>query len=686
MSTIAFTLRLISDGEIGSGLGNETINDIVARDHEGLPVVRGSHLKGLLRAGLDEIVQARGWSPVLGELCFGRGGAGGDDGAAAMSRLSDARAEAMPGVRTITRTSLGDLGVATGMTLRTTEAVGAGAVFSGMVTVEASAPPAVELAVRLALFSLEAVGGGRTRGSGACVVDVAGEKRGPGDLLRALDAEIRAGLQSRPRVGVAPAALAEPADAPAVTLRLVFDATDPVCCPETPVLGNNAIRSGLSIPASAVQGAIITRLASVDPALAHATLLDRRTRAWPLLPSRGANGDLPFPVRVALSHRMSKLENEQHDRDFRDAAIEPYDWRTADRGSPLKSVDGILLRDAAGHLSLWSGRDLPRIVTAHAVHHDPTGRGERNLFTVEALAPTTFSGLVSLPPQAAALLQESLRADPSQTFGKARTVRGGGNLTASPVAFDRAFLGWQPTVFVLQSPAAIPDDWEIESERAEITLARLVRESGWGSMAEASRAKGIAHVVTQASCGVRFGWNRHGLGKGVAATRRLSARRVFLPGTVFVLAAVPNDLSSLLIRGLGVVRNGDVDGREQGYGAVLPHPGIAIKKVPVTDAPQLQLGSDGAGRLAYDWWQKSKHEGPSPSQISAVAERIKADGKAAIEYLRIQKEGRAQRVWRRWASVYDDVRQAIAADHTRARTALLTWRDLAIINRSGEER
>lgn len=682
MKIIRYRLTLLSDGEIGSGSGNESINDILARDHKGHPVLRGSHVKGLLRDQLKRIGDAREWPGLFDEFCFGQGGENGGDGTPGLVRIPDASIKDAPdNTRTITRTSLTELGVVAGMTLRTTEAVHAGSVFEGRIHIQPEAPTAVETGIRLALLALEAVGGGRTRGSGACRIDIEGETRSPGALLKALDDEIKKGLTTAPHAARAVDGCLEPGKT-AILLKLVFYAEDPVCCPDTPVVGNNVIQSGLGIPASAVMGGIITRLAQSDPGLASRTVEDPRTRAWPLLPCGmpETTGPLPVPVHVSLSHKMSKLENDQGRHEFKDSAIEPYDWRGVSRNSPLKGSTGVLLRQD-GQTILWKTGDMPGLITAHAVH-----LGERNLFTVKAQAPMIFSGWISLPSEAALALKALLNTDGGMTFGKARTIRGGGKMKAEQANWPAAFAGWQDRVFVLQSPAPIPDDWALAGISAEETLGRLLRESGWGELAAVDEgpAKGI---VTQASCAVRFGWNRQGLGKGIASTKRLRARRVFLPGTVFVLKQAPANLKDLLLRGIGCPDGNDVDGRIQGYGAVLPHPGIAsgLFHQPLE---RMTFTSDAAGKLAMEWFAEAGANGPSPSQISAVAERIKGGGEkdAAIVYLTRQKSGRSVRIWDRWKPVFESVQTAIRKNPETARKALRTWQDLAIVNRKGKEK
>lgn len=685
MSTITYQLTLLSDGEIGSGLGNETVNDLVVRDHAGRPVIRGSHLKGLLRAALGQISDDRDWDGTLAALVFGENGDDGDDGVPAAIQVLDATSTVgRQSIRSITRTSLTELGVVSGATLRTTEAVSTGTVFTGSIRIATGSHPAVESAVRLALLTLGAIGGGRTRGAGACRVEILkpSENRTPGQLLKTLDALVRSGLP-QPAPVVLPAAAPREAAASAVLLRLTFHALDPICCPETPAIGNNAIRAGLGIPASAVMGAVITRLSQSDPALARATAEDPRTRAWPLLPCAPADttGELPIPVRVSLSHRMSK-DTGNNDPVFKDAAIAAYDWRVQSTGSPLKGADGVLLRGSDG-IALWRSGDLARIISGHAVHFDPTGNGRHNLFTVEALAPLVCSGWISLPTQAADQLTSLLAADPLIAFGKARSVRGRGRLGVTAIDWDQMSVSPHPRIFVLQTPAAIPDAWDVG--RAETVLARLVRESGWGGIEELDRDAGMIQITTQASCAVRFGWNRHGLGQGIGSTRRLHARRVLLPGSVFVLKQAPTDLPQLLCRGLGVALDGDVDGRLQGFGAVVPHPGIASRTFSCPPVLETISGSI-AGRLAMTWF-KDTDAGLSASQIAHVAARITAGGgQAAIDYLQRQKTGRSARIWDRWSPVFAEVTAAIEKDARTTQQALRTWQDMVIARRNTENR
>ncbi|MEM7394596.1 MAG: RAMP superfamily CRISPR-associated protein, partial [Verrucomicrobiota bacterium] len=487
MKTMLYKIHLLSDAQLGSGFGNEVINNVLARDHDGNPVLRGTHLKGLLRDQLKSMGMDRDWPDSLHELCFGRESRDGDAGGTGLIRVSDARPEDGVGTRSVSRTRLEALGVAESGALRTAEAVQATAIFNGRLRISGSAPDVVEKAVRLALLSLEAIGGSRQRGAGACRVDLDEGEQSITRLLTELERDLAEGLD-----GPGDLTASEPADpepeTPPVLLRLLFRADDPVCCPDAPVTSNNVIRSGLGIPASAVLGAVISRLAEENAAMAHAVLKDARTRSWPLLPCGLAGDEGPFPtsVRVSLSHRMSKLPDEARQYRFEDAAMAPYNWREAAANSPLKGADGVLLCRAGEPIRLWRSGDMPRLVTAHAVHH-----GGRNLFTVEAQGPMIYAGWISLPPAAATRLMEQLHRDDQVVLGKARTVRGGGRLCAEPMDPAEAFSGTKSGVYVLQSPAAIPDNWDIRDKSVRQILSDLVSDSGWGPLVREERATSV---------------------------------------------------------------------------------------------------------------------------------------------------------------------------------------------------
>lgn len=229
MKTIHYEIELLSDGEMGSGKGGETVNAILARDHNDQPVIRSSHLKGLLREAIGQLVSVRKWPTTLGELTLGRPGKEGDSGFPGLAKIHDVCLPAGQEVKVhpITRTSVGDLGVAVNMTLRTTEAIAMGSLFKGTVDIEDGAPPIVFLVLSLALMSFEAVGGNRNRGSGACLVRILNETRSPGELLKLIDAECKKDLPKAIHQPLGTPACKE-MEGPPVTFKLSFEATDPV--------------------------------------------------------------------------------------------------------------------------------------------------------------------------------------------------------------------------------------------------------------------------------------------------------------------------------------------------------------------------------------------------------------------------------------------------------------------------
>lgn len=678
MKTINYTITLLSDSETGSGIGGQAVNDLVTRDHLNRPVIRASHIKGLLVDHLCTTTDVRGWDNSLPDACFGREGYDNQPGCFI---FSDAVATDNAKTREIARTAIGALGTAKETSLRVTEAVSVGTTFSGSIRYGEKTPEAAVLAIHMSLLGLDAVGSGRNRGAGRCLVEIKGQTATPGALLKKLDPLAK----NLPDItSSCPTLPANPKREPGgayVILRLTYRAAGPVCCPENPpVLGNNVIKSGLGIPASAVLGAMISRLADVDPEMAQGAFEDARTRAWPLLPCAvdGAPDErLPMPVRVSLSHRMSKLPVEPGRHEFKDAAIDPYLWSEQSSTSPLKASDGVLLKNGEKPV-LWKSADMPRVITSHTVINPVRKEGKRTLYTVDSLAPMVFQGLLSLPPEAARKLEECLKQEPEVAFGKSRTVRGGGTLTVERVKNPGdLFSGWKTNVFVVQSPIAIPDDEVVEKRRADNLLAKLVDSAKFGTLEISEKVEDLAQVTTLAQCGVRFGWNRHGIGKTTNNTPRLRAQRVILPGSVFVLKDAPPNLWELLVKGIG-------EGREQGYGAVLPHPGIADQPFKIDPVIKASSTSGKAARWAIKWFEEAgKDKGPSPSQIAAVAERIRLEdnGKAAYTYLEHQRTGRPARVWERWQPVHKAVIDAINESPMDARQALQTWQDLAIINR-----
>ena len=64
MRTITYSVKLSSDAEPGTGLGTESINDLVPRDSNGHAYLPATHLKGLMRQHLSTAFASRGWNRI----------------------------------------------------------------------------------------------------------------------------------------------------------------------------------------------------------------------------------------------------------------------------------------------------------------------------------------------------------------------------------------------------------------------------------------------------------------------------------------------------------------------------------------------------------------------------------------------------------------------------------------------
>ena len=73
-----YILTLVSDGEPGTGLGGDLVDDFVPRDTAGRPLLRASHVRGLVRERMAEIGSVIG-RPDLDDVLLGRDGMGLDD-------------------------------------------------------------------------------------------------------------------------------------------------------------------------------------------------------------------------------------------------------------------------------------------------------------------------------------------------------------------------------------------------------------------------------------------------------------------------------------------------------------------------------------------------------------------------------------------------------------------------------
>lgn len=674
MAEYEYTIRLTSDAEPGTGLGGETVNQFVPKSSDGDWVLYGSHIKGLMRQALRDVIATQSsknhWTPELIYSTFGEG----DDvevGTESQIRVIDAVAAvngeehdgplAGQESKFVTRTAIGSDGVATAATLRTTESVPEGTEFKGKLYSHADVDSPEGLAWRLALVSIPAVGGNRNRGSGTCVGGLVNEDLDkPSVLLAKLDETLQKTAPKRATL-VHEAGKDLPADS--VVLRLTFEAIQPLCCPEI-TDKTNVIQSGFSIPASAVQGAILHRLNRANPELATATFEHAMFRAWPLQPVAHPNDTEASKwraIRVSCTHRASKFfQNDQSTLDdFQDEAIQPYRWPTTTHGAPLKASDGVLLFDGAGNVRLWRARSMPHVITSHGVHHDEIRQElegtSRNLFTVDSMAPMTWQGLLSMPAEAADELVSEVGKDPIIAFGKSRSVRGAGKLKAEVldgVPPEWKTPGGERTVLVVQSPILLNRDAKGSAdEEFEAMAQEWVQNSLPGH--DLGFPTGDGRPVW-ANIGIRFGWRRHQIGKQKGGL--LNAERVILPGSVISLSKPVDEeiLSNAIQRGFSVGDPEDDRGRQMGFGAVCVHPGRAqdlykFERKKITKGSPLKDAMETIVKL-------QQFELPSPSQIRAVKSRIERTGtvEAGIKYLEEQLE-RTTRVWFAWESIQEQV-------------------------------
>ncbi|MEO8495246.1 MAG: RAMP superfamily CRISPR-associated protein [Planctomycetota bacterium] len=680
MQTYKYTIRLTSDAEPGTGLGGESYNELIPRNHEGRPVIRASHVKGLMREAYVGMARQFGWDEELEGRVFGFGHrATADD---ATIRLLDAVATSDGDRQFVTRTAVGDDGVVVDKSLRTTESVPIGTEFEGQVLSTARVGSAENLAWRLALRSIPAIGGSRNRGCGQCVFDVIGsdDKREngsnmPGQLLVELNEVLkRDDWKQQPSQERNQSSELAPAT---VVLRLTFEAETPICCPEI-TDKTNVISSGFSIPASAVQGVILHRINELNSSLASRLFECPDFRAWPLHPTGYLDGhdDVLAAIRVSLTHRVKKFTvgDQFNENDFQDEAIAPIDWTKASRGAPLKASDGVLLYRSPTDIKLWPARSMPHVISSHGVHNDRNTPDGRNLFTVDAMAPLRWQGIVVLPENVAKDLQKSLESNPMVAVGKSRTVRGLGRLSVSRVEND-APVEWQHpsklehTVLVAQSPLLIES--EDKEASAEELLPQLIES--WRKANNLS----LPPLKDQwANAGVRFGWNR------TKQKDRLDACKVFLPGTVIAFESPLDDTA------LAALRHGIGGGRDRGYGAVSVHPGPAIgmfkrtPQFPTLLAPKQSQNQKGAIEKVLAMARETKRL-PSPAQIRALQQRVQKnkDGQAeARRYLERQINERPSRIWHSWEPIVGDVLELLDAskfNQSDASRALVLLADLA---------
>ena len=662
MLNLSYTIRLVSDAETSSGLGSDLIDGLVARNVDGNPVIPASHIKGLMRQVVKDLPGFVSEDKKKKFLdAFGVPGALRENGA--LFSVTDASVDDEAATRLISRTAIDENGVAKDSSLRTNEAISAGCKFSGNIHLNVESK-FVDLLVRYSLLSVFEVGGSRNRGAGACVVTIADEKRTPGMVLRELLALNDFTVQVY--------SLSESCDSGSdetVFVKLSFVADSSICVPELPIVGNNTIVSGFAIPASAVQGCILTKINSLNPAVATAAFESENFRTWPLLPVPNVPGfDGCYSVWASASHKISKLANANDTYNFCDETIEPFQWEKCPKNAPIKSADGVLIAGGTDKVTLWRSGDMARHLSAHGVVNGGASGVERAFYTVESLAEKRFVGFAAMPEKAFRLLENVLGneknpgTDPVVSIGKARTVRGTGKLFVEkvdslPVELPRTSKDNKIVpAFIVQSPILVDSD--ITAESADEILKTMVERAGWGEVEKAS-----------ASIRILFGWNRHknGLQK---------AERVIAPGSVFSLRQIPDNLCEKFLKGIG-------GGKERGFGAVLPHPSIAKSRYIPNPEKKTVASANDAAKEGWLLWKTSQRSGNplSASQISQLISRIAADktaDKVEVKAYFDKQLHRPDNIWDRWKFVMEDIETLLEKDSAYVKAALNVWHDLRV--------
>lgn len=638
MTRIEFTLTLTADGEPASGFGTGLTDALLPRNAAGCVILPASHLKGIIRENLETLPDAILPTAAVDAL-FGTGGSGKTQ--AARFHLTDAAAPEEAVVFDITRTRLNANGIAEKSTLRSGEAIASGTEFRGSIAPHPRLkPPYIDL-LKLGVLSLFEVGGGRSRGAGACWVKLDNEERTPGAILKELSQADFSGPPLIPLPRTEPPA---PPSGQRIILKLEFRAAGPVCVPEIPVVANNMIRSGFSIPASAVQGAALHRINDVSPGLADHCFKDSNFRAWPLNP--GDRGDC-LSMRAPMTLRVSKS---------RLPGSEPHRFSDGDRPDddiPMVSRDGVLICDTDS-VRLWPARAMGRTISAHGVHNGDRGGGQkRNLFTVEALSPVVFTGLMSIPLEAWEILGPSLERDPFVRLGKARSVRGGGELTARPVALSDlpGIADGEQRQFVVQSPVSVPES--LQGRELDHILDALAKEYELGDI---ERSQGAMEI--------RFGWSR------ATPLGRIPPAPVITPGSMICLTSPVKNLEDTLVRGIGA-------GRKKGFGAILPYPGLprAVYE-PEPERRHMPKADKNHAVEGFALCKTAKESGLSASQISRIRELTRIGRQPAQDYLDRQLKDRPDPIWRRWKPVFTQISTGITADPGHMVRVLKVCQDL----------
>jgi hypothetical protein len=198
-------------------------------------------------------------------------------------------------------------------------------------------------------------------------------------------------------------------------------------------------------------------------------------------------------------------------------------------------------------------------------------------------------------------------------------------------------------------------------------LEKVLRDAGWGELEAES-----------AMTSVLFGWNQLKLGRQIDQTSRVKAKRVILPGSVFLLKEKLPDMREKLVAGLG-------EDRYAGYGAVLPHPMFATSLCSFDQGKSDSVKKFGksANDPVYKGYELHAACGKklSASQIAHLMRCAGINLEEAKKYLETQRASRPARIWDSWKSVSGLLENIFKQyDQAKVMKMLRVWHDL----RNGE--
>ena len=151
----------------------------------------------------------------------------------------------------------------------------------------------------------------------------------------------------------------------------------------------------------------------------------------------------------------------------------------------------------------------------------------------------------------------------------------------------------------------------------------------------------------------------------------MGAAPAIAPGGVFKLKQPVTDLNRTLLNGLG-------QGKQRGFGAILPHPGIAQKLLQLEPHIKVMPRQSNYAMDGYELSKKAKDNNLSVSQVSRVRELLLHNPDAAIDYLHRQQNERPAAIWDRWKYVMDDIEKGIKTAAAYFSRVLKVCQDLLI--------